>query len=183
MLTGSNATYKLPIPSTILLVVATADGTSTSSGRMVGIALDIYGYSVQADTQILARAFNRDKDHGLLNALAKMKALGHLSVTGTIGYDIGYIHESATLTGRKLTFAINYPIRFGESRLDPCSQPYNSTIGELDLNEINKNQSTGFLYPESKLVLSKQGRLEYESTGRPMRLMDILAWQGTPGMN
>lgn len=183
MLTANNAICKLPITSSILLVVATAEGADTSFGQMVGAMLDIYGYSTPADTQILTRAFNQDNDHGLLNALSKMKVVGHFSVTGTIGYDVSYIHESATPTGCKITFVINRPIRFRNPHFDMCSQAYNLVVGELDLNDSNESESTGLLHPESKLVVNRQGQLEHNAAALPVKLRDVLDWRAMPAIN
>ncbi len=202
MMTFNSAFHKVIKPSSILLIAltigtalifpkgtkdetidATAEGTSTQLGQTVGVTLEIYDYSTPADTQILVEAFNKDKDRGLVNALSKMKAVGHFSVTGTIGYDVSYIHVSATATGRKITFVTNRPIRFGETYFDTRSQSYNLTVGELDLNDADKSKSTGSLYPESKLVINKQGQLQYDLVGNPMKLMDVLDWKGTPGVN
>jgi hypothetical protein len=66
---------------------ATATGTSTQLGSEFSITLNIYDYSTQADKQILIDAFQQGKDQGLVNALSKMKAAGHIEVTGTLGYD------------------------------------------------------------------------------------------------
>jgi hypothetical protein len=64
---------------------ATAMGTSTQMGSQFSITLNIYDYSTQADKQILVQAFQQGKDQGLVNALSKMKAAGHIEVTGTLG--------------------------------------------------------------------------------------------------
>jgi hypothetical protein len=169
-----------PKPETI---DATAEGTSGQLGHMVGITLDIYDYSTPADTQILNQAFEKDQDHGLVNALSKMKAVGHISVTGTLGYDVGYIHEIVTPTGRKITFVTNRLIRFGEAYWDTRSESYNLTVGELTLNDTDKSKSTGFLYPECKLKMDKRGKLQFDLVGNPFTLNDVLDWKGTPGLN
>ena len=70
---------------------ATAWGTTTQLGKNFGVTLIIYDYSTPADREILVEAFQKDSNHGLVNALEKMKAVGRLSVTGTIGYDVSYI--------------------------------------------------------------------------------------------
>ena len=183
MATATNAICKHPITSSILLVVATADGAGAPFGRMVGVMLDIYGYSTPTDTQILTRAFNQDNDHGLLNTLSKMKVVGHFSVTGTIGYDVSYIHESATPTGCKITFVVNRPIQFRDARFDMRSQAYNLVVGELNLNDSNKSESTGLLHPESKLVVNRQGQLEHNAAALPVKLRDVLDWRAMPAIN
>ena len=71
-------------------------------GAVIGVTLDIYEYSTPEDRQILIEAFTKGQNQGLVNALSKMRAVGHCSITGTIGYDISYIRMVPTPTGREL---------------------------------------------------------------------------------
>ena len=202
MMISKTALYKFVMPSSLLAIAltmgtiaafaigpksetidATADGTGTQLGQIVGVTLEIYDYSTPADTQILVEAYNKDKEHGLVNALSRMRAVGHFSVTGTLGYDVSYIHVSTTPTGRTITFVTNRPIRFREAYFDTRSESYGLTVGQLALNDADKSKSTGSLYPESKLVINKQGQLQYDLVGNPMKLGDVLDWKGTPGVN
>ncbi len=162
---------------------ATAMGTSTQMGSNFSITLNIYDYSTQADKQILVQAFQQGKDQGLVNALSKMKAAGHIEVTGTLGYDCSYIQMIPTPTGRKIRFVTNRPLRFGEVYWDTRSTDYNLTAGELDVNDTDKSKSTGVLYPAAELVVDKQGELQINLIGNPWNLVDIIDWKGTPGVN
>ena len=162
---------------------ATAMGTSTQMGSQFSITLNIYDYSTQADKQILIQAFQQGKDQGLVNALSKMKAAGHIEVTGTLGYDCSYIQMIPTPTGRKIRFVTNRPLRFGEVYWDTRSSDYNLTAGEFDLNDTDKSKSTGKLYPAAELVIDKQGELQMNLIGNPYNLVDVLDWKGTPGVN
>src|ERR1700679_1074226 len=85
-------------------IEATAMGTGTQLGREFSVTLTIYEYSPRADKQILMDAFQNGKDQGLYNALSKMKVVGRIAVTGTIGYDVSYIQMTPTPTGRKIRF-------------------------------------------------------------------------------
>ncbi len=76
-----------------------------------------------------------------------MKAVGHIAITGTLGYDLSYIRMEPTPTGRKIVFVTNRLIKFGEAYADTQSQAYNLSAGELDLNDQDKTKSTGNLYP------------------------------------
>jgi len=162
---------------------ATAMGTSTQMGSQFSITLNIYDYSTQADKQILVQAFQQGKDQGLVNALSKMKAAGHIEVTGTLGYDCSYIQMIPTPTGRKIRFVTSRPLRFGEVYWDTRSTDYNLTAGELDVNDTDKSKSTGVLYPAAELVVDKQGELQINLIGNPWNLVDIIDWKGTPGVN
>ncbi len=162
---------------------ATAMGTSTQMGSQFSITLNIYDYSTQADKQILIEAFQKGKDQGLVNALSKMKAAGHIEVTGTLGYDCSYIQMIPTPTGRKIRFVTNRLLRFGEVYWDTRSTAYNLTAGEFDVNDTDKSKSTGVLYPAAELVIDKQGELQMNLIGNPWNLVDVLDWKGTPGVN
>ena len=162
---------------------ATAMGTSTQLGSNFSITLNIYDYSTQADKQILVQAFQQGKDQGLVNALSKMKAAGHIEVTGALGYDCSYIQMIPTTTGRKIRFVTNRPLRFGEVYWDTRSTAYNLTAGEFDINDTDKSKSTGILYPAAELTIDKQGELQMNLIGNPWNLVDVLDWKGTPGVN
>ena len=73
-------------------IEATAMGTSTQLGEIVGVSVEIYDFSTPDDRAMLVQAFTKGQNQGLVNALSKMKAVGHCSITGTLGYDIAYIH-------------------------------------------------------------------------------------------
>ncbi len=163
LIAGSTASFAANKSETI---EATAMGTSTQMGSQFSITLNIYDYSTEADKQILVDAFQKGKDQGLVNALSKMKAAGHIEVTGTLGYDCSYIQVIPTPTGRKIRFVTNRQLRFGEVYWDTRSSAYNLTAGEFDLNDTDKSKSTGKLYPAAELVIDKQGELWALSIGR-----------------
>jgi hypothetical protein len=112
-----------------------------------------------------------------------MKAVGHVSLTGTLGYDCSFIRLIPTPTGRKIRFVTNRPLRFGELWSDSTSQAFNLSGGEIDLNDQDKNKSTGVLYPQAQLVIDKQGQLQIELAQNAWKLVDVLDWKGTPGVN
>ena len=70
---------------------ATATGTSTQLGKTVNVKVTIYEFSTPEDRQILVEAFKKGQNQGLVNALTKMKAVGRIAITGTLGYDLSYI--------------------------------------------------------------------------------------------
>ena len=164
-------------------IEATARGTETQMAKEFPITLIIYEYSTPADKQILTEAFQNGKNQGLVNALSKMKAVGHIAVTGTLGYDVSYVQVIPTPTGRKIRFVTNRLLRFGEVYRDSRSTSYNLTAGEFDLNDEDKSKSTGTFYPEAELVLDKQGELQFNLVGFPWQLVGIIDWKGTPGVN
>lgn len=162
---------------------ATAWGTSTQTGRNVGITIIIYQYSTPEDQSILMEAFQKGQNQGLVNALEKMKAVGHISITGTLGYDLSFIKLIQTPTGRTIRFVTNRQIRFGEAYYDTQSQYYNLTAGEININSQDKSKSDGVLYPAAQLSIGSDGQLELNLNKNPWRLGDIIDWAGTPGEN
>jgi hypothetical protein len=164
-------------------IEASAMGTGTQLGAVIGVSLEIYEFSTPEDRQILIEAFTKSQNQGLVNALSKMKAVGHCSITGTIGYDVSYIRMTNTPTGRKIVFVTNRQIRFGEAFFDTQSQAFNLTAGEFNLNDTDKNKSTGTLFPAAQLIIDKQGQLQTDLSQNPWSLVDVLDWKGTPGVN
>ena len=180
VIVGSTLALAANKPETI---EATAMGTSTQMGSEFGITLDIYDYSTRADRQMLVQAFEKGKNEGLVNALGKMKASGHISVTGTLGYDCSYIRMIPTPTGRKIRFVTNRLLKFGEVYWDTRSTAFDLTAGELDLNDTDKSKSTGVFYPAAEFEIDKQGELQINLIGNPWKLVDVIDWKGTPGVN
>jgi hypothetical protein len=183
LLSWGNATAFSQDRSKPETIEATARGTDAQSGKEFSISLIIYEYSTQADTHILTEAFQEGKNQGLYNALSKMKAVGHISVTGALGYDVSYIQMIPTPNGRKIRFVTNRLLRFGEEYRDSLSTSYDLTAGEIELNDEDKSKSTGVFYPEAALTINKQGQLQYDLIGFPWQLVDVLDWKGTPGSN
>jgi hypothetical protein len=180
LIVGSTLALSGTKPETI---EATAMGTGTQMGEHINITLDIYDYSTKADKQTLAQAFEKGKNQGLVDALSKMKAAGHIEVTGTLGYDCSYIRMIPTPTGRKIRFVTNRLLSFGEVYRDSRSTAYDLTAGEFDLNDTDKSKSTGVLYPAAELEIDKQGELQINLIGNPWQLSDVIDWKGTPGVN
>src|SRR5580693_6573185 len=162
---------------------ATAFGTGTQLGQNIGVTLNIYEFSTPADKAVLVQAFEKGQNQGLVNALQKMKAVGHVEITGTLGYDCAYIRMTPTPTGRKIVFVTNHQIRFGEAYFDTQSQSFNLTAGVFELNSQDKSKSTGTLYPAAQLILDKEGQLQLDLNQNPWRLSDVLDWAGTSGVN
>jgi hypothetical protein len=155
---------------------ATAMGTSTQMGKMVDVKVTIYEYSTDEDRQILVEAFTKGQNQGLVNALTKMKSVGRIAITGTIGYDLSFIRLIPTPTGRKIRFVTNRMIRFGEAYYNTQSTEYNLTAGEIDINDSDKDKNAGVLFPAAQLVINKEGQLEFDLRQNPWKLANIIDW-------
>jgi hypothetical protein len=164
-------------------IEASAMGTSTQLGEVVGVSVEIYEFSTPEDRQLLVQAFEKGQNQGLVNALSKMKAVGHCSITGTLGYDVSFIRMIPTATGRKIRWITNRLLRFGEVYADTQSQSFNLTAGEFDINDTDKSKSTGVLYPACQLAMDKEGQVQFQLNQNPWKLVDIIDWKGTAGVN
>jgi len=164
-------------------IEAQAFGTGTQMGQNIGVTLNIYEFSTPADRAQLVQAYQAGQNKGLANTLAKMKAVGHIEITGTLGTDCSFIKMTVTPTGRKIVFVTNRQIRFGEAWTDSQSMSFNLTAGIIEINDQDKSKSTGQLYPEAQLVLDKEGQLQWDLNQNPWRLSDIIDWKGTAGVN
>ena len=158
---------------------ATAWGESTQMGRHFGITVTIYEFSTPEDRQVLQDAFTKGQNQGLVNALTKMKAVGHIAIPGTLGFDLAYIRMIPTATGRQIRFATNRKITFGEAYADSQSMAYNLSAGEINIDDQDKSKSNGVLYPAAQLIINDQGQLQIELRQNPWRLSDIIDWKGT----
>jgi len=155
---------------------AVAMGTSTQLGKIVNIKVTIYEYSNDEDRAILVDAFKKGQNQGLVNALTKMRSVGRIAITGTVGYDLSFIRLIPTPTGRKIRFVTNRMIRFGEAFYNTQTIAYNLTAGEFDLNDSDKDKSTGVLFPAAQLIINKEGQLEFQLNKNPWKLTNIIDW-------
>ena len=166
-------------------IQAVTTGSGTQAGQITTMMLQIYEFSTDEDRQILVDAFQKGRDRGLYNALSKMKAIGRISLTGTLGMDVSYIRMIPIPTGRKIRFVTNRTIAYGEAYADDSNAPqsFNLTGGEFDLNDTDRKQSKGVLYPAAKLVIDKEGQLQIQLNQNAWNLADIIDKRGTPGEN
>ncbi len=158
------------------VIDATAMGTSTQMGRVISVKVTIYEFSTDDDRAILVDAFKQGQNKGLVNALTRMKSVGRIAITGTIGYDLSYIRLVPTPTGRKIRFVTNRLLRFGEHYYNTQSTVYNLTAGEIEINDSDKDKSSGVLYPAAQLIINKEGQLEFQLNQNPWKLVNIIDW-------
>ena len=145
-------------------------------GKTINVKITIYEFSTDEDRQILVEAFKEGQNQGLVNALTKMKAVGRIAITGTLGYDLSFIRLIPTPTGRKIRFVTNRLLRFGETYYNTQTTAYNLTAGEIDLNDSDKDKSAGVLFPAAQLVLNKEGQLEFQLNQNAWKLVNIIDW-------
>lgn len=61
--------------------------------------MTIYQFSSPEDRQGLVDSFKKGQCQGLADALSKMKPVGRIAITGTLGYDLSYIALSRLTYG------------------------------------------------------------------------------------
>jgi hypothetical protein len=155
---------------------ATAFGTSTQMGRNFGVKIIIYDFSSPEDRDILVQAFSKGQNDGLVNTLEKMTSVGRIQIPGTLGYDLSFIREILTPTGRTIRFVTNRKIAFGESYWDTQSKSFNLTAGEINIDDKDKSKSGGVIFPATQLIVNKEGELQWELNQNAWRLTNIIEW-------
>ena len=155
---------------------ATAFGTSTQLGRNFGVKIIIYEFSSPEDRQVLLDAFQHGQNDGLVNALEKMKSVGRIQIPGTVGYDLSFIREILTPTGRTIRFVTNRKIAFGENYWSTQTKSFNLTAGEIQLNDKDKSKSEGVLFPAAQLIVNKEGELQFELNQNSWKLINVIEW-------
>jgi hypothetical protein len=155
---------------------ARAYGTSTQLGKNFTVRLIVYEYSAPEDRKILIESFQHGQNDGLANALEKMKAVGRITMPGTLGFDVSYIREIKTPTGRSIRFVTNRKIAFGESYWSTQSKSFNLTAGEIRINDQDKNKSDGVLFPATQLTINKDGEPQWDLRMNPWKLNNIIVW-------
>jgi len=155
---------------------ATAFGTSTQLGRNFGVKIIIYEFSSPEDRDILVQAFQKGQNDGLVNALERMRSVGRIQIPGTVGYDLSFIREILTPTGRTIRFVTSRKIAFGEAYWDTLTKSFNLTAGEININDKDKDKSDGVLFPAVQLIVNKEGELQWELNQNAWRLTNIIEW-------
>ena len=159
-----------------MTIQATAKGTSTQMGKNVGIKLIITQWSTDEDRETLKNAFLTGQNDGLVKALEKMKSVGRIQIPGTVGYDLAFVREVPTPTGRKIRFVTNRKIAFGEAYHNTQSKAYDLTAGKIDIDDKDPKKSAGTLLPATQLIVNSQGQLEWNLRKNPWQLTNIIDW-------
>ena len=156
---------------------ATARGTSTQMGQIVNIKVIVNQYSTPEERATLIDAFKKGANQGLVNALEKMKSDGRIQITGTTGMALAYVSSTPTPTGRRIRFATNRLLRFGEVARQAQSTAYNLTAGEIEINDQDAGKSTGVLYPAAQLGIDSDGQISINLNQNPWQLTNIIDWK------
>lgn len=153
---------------------AQAMGTSTQLGQSYNVTIHIDEYSSMENRQVLVDAFDKAGSQGLFNALQKMHAVGHIAITGTLGYDISFARKIPNPDGNyTLRILTSRPVTFGENWTDSRSSDYNLSALTLTISP-EKGKSTGQLVPLCQFVIDKKtNEIQLSAYQNPWTLVDI----------
>lgn len=157
-------------------------GTGLQAGQLTNFTLVIYEFSTPDDKQVLVDAFQKSQNVGLFNALTKMRAVGRVAITGTLGYDVKYIRWFPTPAGRSIRFVTDRKISMAEAWGDSRSQEYNLSGGILEMDDSEMKKSSGVVYGAAKLAM-KDGEMTIDLANNPWKVASIRDNKGTPGEN
>ena len=151
-------------------VQAVAFGTNTELGLNFMVNIYIEGYSTAQDYQVLLDAFNRGGNEAVIKALERMPNKGRIQTPETLGYEIKFIQQWATPSGRKIRIITNRTMGFLEVMEGTHSEEYRFSAVELELNTNDPGKNTGILIPVCRLRVDNENVLQTEAFRFPWRL-------------
>jgi hypothetical protein len=164
-----------------LIFQAVARGTGDQLRQSYGIAVEvtIASYSSPEEQQILMDTFLKDGNRGMVSALKKMPVRGKLWFSGQAAYDITYIRELSTPTGRTIRLVTNRFVTLADiSGHAQQQQDYSLSALELDLGGTEKGKTTGIFFPACQFSMDKEKGIRIEAYQNPWRLDQITEKKG-----
>ncbi len=155
-------------------IQAQAMGQNRVAGKNFSVTVTIASNSTPDDQKALLDVFAQDGQAALSKTLSKMKSKGRVAVTGTLGYDIGYVRAFPTADGRKIRLITDRPIKIAEAREGGRSTDYDGSALELNLNN-DKSKNSGSLIIGLRVKVDKDNHLVFESYGSgPWNLVNVM---------
>jgi hypothetical protein len=155
-------------------IQAQAMGQNRAMGKSFSVTVTINSYSTPDDQKVLLDAFAQGGQAALSKTLSKMKSKGRVAVTGTLGYDIGYVRTFPTADGRKIRLITDRPINIAEARENGRSTDYDLSALEFNLND-DKSKNSGSLIIGLRVKVDKDNQLVFESYGSgPWNLVNVM---------
>jgi hypothetical protein len=155
-------------------IQAQAMGQNRAMGKSFSVTVTINSYSTPDDQKVLLDAFAQGGQAALSKTVSKMKSKGRVAVTGTLGYDIGYVRKFPTADGRKIRLITERPINIAEARENGRSTDYDLSALEFNLND-DQSKSSGSLIIGLRVKVDKDNQLVFESYGSgPWNLVNVM---------
>ena len=154
--------------------VATAsEPSAVGRPRTFGLSVYIDSYSTEQETGKLLNALRINGSHGFQKALIELKTRGRVVIPGRTGYEVKFIRQCPTKSGREIRIVLDRRMSFMESYYAEPSKGYDVSGLEINLNDQNKGD--GMLYALSKPHFDqKNHQLVLENIeNRPWRLTNI----------
>jgi len=148
-----------PADAKPMKVQCSAQGTSTQSGGLGTITLEIDAYSTQQERETLVGAFKESGTAGLTAALKKQPRKGLISIAGQSNvFEVKFVRvmPESTASARKIRLVTDRPIGVGEAMAGrPRTLDYSLLAVEVTLDMSKIDKSTGVLLPAIELVADK----------------------------
>jgi len=169
-----------PAPAADPLVSMSAFAVNMSGvgrqGRAQTLQISIERWSTDEERAMLIDTLVEKSSDKLLDALQKIKPrVGFIRTTTSLGWDIQYARETDLPSGgKRIIFATDRPIGFGEARNAGRSLDYDFMLCEIRLGADGKGE--GKLATMTKITYDKdQKKIEVENYGQePVRLTQVI---------
>jgi hypothetical protein len=169
---GAQTDSKTPYKQTFSALAELPTGGTTTN-----VTIYITRYSTASDAEGLHAILLDGGAKALLKALHKMKSIGKIERTGTVGfYDLKLILSTTTSAGRHIYALTDRPIGFLESFYSTRSKDYPFGVMELDLqaDEKGREKGVGTLVYAAKVKGLNGDKVEIENeTFAPIRLLGV----------
>jgi hypothetical protein len=143
--------------------------------RTAVIDFTITRWSTDDERHALLAIIGEEKNptQKLLKALQKMKPVGRIRTTNTLGWDLRYAHEAPLdQGGRRIVLATDRPIGFWEARNQGRTMDYPFTLIEIRLGKDDRGE--GKILAGTKIHVDDKKHLVLENYGQqPVRFNEI----------
>ncbi len=154
-------------------IQAYAFGTNTELGVSFMVNIYIESYSTPQDYQLLLDAFRTGGNEAVIKVLEGMPTKGRIETPQRLGYELKFIQQWSTPSGRSIRIITNRNVAFTEVMRSTLSEEYRLSAVELQLNTAKPAQSTGTLIPVCRLKLDTEGVLQTDTYRNPWDLRMI----------
>jgi hypothetical protein len=160
-----------PVPAQYSAVAFGQAGAA--AGKSFGLTIYVDGISPDGDVDELIGTLKQKGQDGLVSAMEKMKDLGRVAPTGSVGTGMRVVLVRPNPDGgQHIVLATNRPITFAELYNGTRSRDYPIGIVVLDVDKDGKG--TGSFAPLCKVRFNKKKQLEIEHySQKPFRLANV----------
>ncbi|MEO7889997.1 MAG: hypothetical protein ABIW19_08345 [Vicinamibacterales bacterium] len=162
------ATQQMPLRLTALAVRTVEPSASAP------IDITIERWTSDADAENLINAITEGGPKKLLDAMRRLKPVGRIAGSGSVGFEVRYARLEQTSQGRQhITLATDRVMSFWEASNTPRSSDYPYTFVEIQLDSAG--QGSGTVAVAAKIVMDRVNKtlvLENYET-QPVKLQAV----------